>query len=174
MNWLESNGGPILSLPTESLSLWPGGPGADYDLVCSIRDYAGVLLWKKESVLVLGDEHFPTALVTTLPMVCMIRWVHANSELEMLSAARRFDLNAHDPVERCAWHVDDSAQSLVDGSAPGAWSENQFRYELAPGDYEVRTYDVEPDPSTCFIYHAIVPVTLGPSASELEHERQGF
>jgi hypothetical protein len=79
LQWIQSNGGPLLLLPSSLLGAWegadepepyrgvearshwnPGGPATDYDRACDVPDLAGTVPVGAGEGLVLGDEPLAT------------------------------------------------------------------------------------------------------------------
>lgn len=144
MDWVESAGGPLLVAPASQLVHWEGvtdddGPvetWGDYGRACAVEGYIGLVGVGAGQALVLGDE---PALTTYLPdRRLFLRWAAADSEDELVSAARRA---VHDTAwdEELTWDVDGPVV-LFDSAWPGATPEpgNHLTVDLAPARYRVR------------------------------------
>src|SRR5262245_33182913 len=114
LQWMDSNGGPLLLVPGEYRSAWegiepprdgrqveahfrwngPDEPATDYDRACDVNDYSAQIDIGAGHGLVLGGYPTGTAWLAfdstedvgeTVGGI-LIRWMHANSEAEILSA----------------------------------------------------------------------------------------
>ncbi|TDD87016.1 hypothetical protein E1293_08695 [Actinomadura darangshiensis] len=144
MDWVESAGGPLLAAPASQLVHWEGvtdddGPvesWGDYGRACAVEGYIGLVDIGAGQGLVLGDE---PALTTYLPdQRLFLRWVAANSEEELVLAAKEA-VRAFTWDEELAWDVDGPIV-LFDSPWAGATPEpgNHLIIDLAPGRYRVR------------------------------------
>src|SRR5262245_59937362 len=115
--WMDSNGGPLLLVPGEYRSAWegieppcdgrqieahfrwnsPDEPATDYDRACDVNDSIAQLAIGAGHGLVLSG--YPTG-TAWLPFDStevdgdvvggiLIRWLHANSEADVLTAIQR-------------------------------------------------------------------------------------
>jgi hypothetical protein len=132
IEWVYSNGGPLVVAPAEIASSWRGieggsdgedGPGEsasdDYARACTVRDYLGTLPVGSGTVLILGgDEPYPTGFVATPEGGILVRWAWANS---IEDAQRAFD-NLPDPIWEPTPYQIEVAQGgilLFDSTFPG-------------------------------------------------------
>jgi hypothetical protein len=87
--WIQSNGGPLVMVPTRALSLWRGVFGSsqllqepsDYERACSVPSYLGVIpLSIDATAVILGDAPLMTTWVPLASGPCLgmlVRWVYA-------------------------------------------------------------------------------------------------
>ncbi|WP_396448316.1 Imm21 family immunity protein [Actinomadura sp.] len=146
LTWVESGGGPLLAAPASQLAHWGGvadddGPvetWGDYGRACAVEGYIGLVDVGAGQGLVLGDE---PAITTYLPDERLfVRWAAADSEAELLAAARSALRDVRwDAGEDLVWDVDGPVV-LIDAAWPGATPEpgNHLRIDLPPGSYRVR------------------------------------
>lgn len=153
--WVRSAGGPFLVAPESELGHWGGvaddddmdGPvetWGDYGRACSVERSIGLVTIGSQQALVLADE---PARTTYLPAERMfVRWVAADSEEELVAAARRA-LREHitwDPDEDLVWEVREPVL-LFDSAWAGTEIEvdNKLHIALDPGRYRVRATYIE-------------------------------
>ena len=178
VEWIESNGGPLLLLPESLLSAWSGvevpsdgrvveatfrssptaSAASDYDRACDVTEWAAVLPVGAGWGLVLGDEPSPTSWHPTAERGGVLaRWVFAASDAatERALAAVPSDLTwealGDFPVVATPLLLFDSAEP---GLVPlGA----RAQVTLAPGTYGVAHARYSPDPETEFTLVRLVP-----------------
>lgn len=144
MYWISSSGGPLVILPREQLSIWLGsaGGGSDYNLACSVNDYAGVVKWRNQDVLVLGDEPLQTAMSVTSRGVVFIRWMYAPDEASIIKCMDPDEWGA--PAEEVEWVIKSAEHVLFDSAARGSLVQDWIDVPLRAGRYRVTTYVVRP------------------------------
>lgn len=149
--WVESAGGPLLVAPRSELTHWGGstdddGPvetWGDYGRACTVEGYIGLVGIGAHQALVLGDEPAPTTYLPDEKL--FLRWAAANSERELVVAAKRAvhgDIQ-WDADEDFAWDVHEPLV-LFDAALPGMEMEpgNHLAVDLEPGRYRVRAASV--------------------------------
>ena len=156
MQWVESNGGPLILVPERHLRAWHGadGPSAsetDYERACAVEDYAAAIPVGEGAGIIIAEEPLPTAWQPSSEGGggMLVRWVAAPSEQAVRDALAAlppgipweevFDLE----VER-----EDGALVLFDAAVPGGeLPPDHLRIDLAPGHYtfELSAYRVSGD-----------------------------
>jgi hypothetical protein len=184
LQWMESNGGPLLLVPGEHRLAWegiepprdgppiearfrwngPDEPATDYDRACNVKGYVGQIEIGAGYGLVLGDYPTGTAWLAFHNTEddgdavggILIRWMHANSEADVLSAIQ------HVPDE--LWH--DDGLTLEVGSQPLYLFDSAFAGDdlagddhllihLPTGEYAIATAEYEPDRDTAVVLHRL-------------------
>lgn len=153
--WVQSVGGPLIAVPESELNNWAGvddndGPvetWGDYGRACAVEGYIGLVVVGAQHALVLDDEPAMTTYLATERL--FVRWVGADSETELIMAARRAltgELDWDDD-EDLIWEVREPVV-LFDSAIPGAELEpdDLLVIDLDPGRYRVRaTYTKDED-----------------------------
>jgi len=150
LTWVESAGGPLLVVPASALSHWGGstdddGPvetWGDYGRACAVEGYIGLLSVGGQQALVLGDEPATTAYLPAERL--FLRWAAADSEAELVAAAKRA-LQGHVQWEEdLVWDIREPVV-LFDPAWPGSEIEpdNHLVLDIEPGRYRVRATYVE-------------------------------
>ena len=164
MDWVESNGGPLLLAPERYLLDWLGadGPatgGTDYERACSVDDYAEAIEVGSGQGIVLGDEPLPTAWHPIARGGMLVRWVAAPDEatIERVLA----ELPEGIPWESI-FDVDidaeDGALILFDAAVPGAeLPREHLRVTLPPGRYAFELSAYHPAANTALLLHRFRP-----------------
>lgn len=161
LTWVTSAGGPLLAAPESRLDHWGGvtdddGPvetWGDYGRACSIEGYIGLVSVGDRQALVLGDEPAATTYLTDERL--FLRWAGADSETELVAAARRALPHVPwDSDEDLIWDVSEPVV-LFDSAWPGSAPEpgNHLRIDLAPGHYRVRAAYVEEEDTWMILVH---------------------
>jgi hypothetical protein len=148
VEWVESDGGPLIAIPEVVLPFWAGADGdettSDYDRACEVDGLIGLLPVGDTRALVLGDEPASTAF---LPQhETFVRWCAADSEAALLDRIPEA-LEAAEWEPEVQWDVP-GAVVLFDAAWPGNESAraDHLRVALEPGRYAVRAAYVEPGP----------------------------
>lgn len=145
--WVSSAGGPLIAVPKSELDCWAGvdhndGPletGGDYGRACAVEGYIGLVAVGAQQALVFGEEPAMTTYLSAERL--FLRWVGADSEGNLVEAARR--VLAAGPVwdedEDLSWEVRGPV-TLFDSALPGAelQSDERLVVEIEPGQYRVR------------------------------------
>lgn len=161
--WISSEGGPLVLIPRDKLSLWSGCFGnncdeTDYDRACKTDGYAGVLrLFDGTQALVLGDAPMQTAYLQNSALgKLLMRWNFAPNPAHVAQVLQNLkDVQFDDGLYiyfagTCV--LFDSAEA---GSTPLG---DRLVVELTPGDYCVRTANCSPDPKTNLILHQLLQI----------------
>lgn len=174
LQWIESNGGPLLMLPRALLECWDGtdppephrsvratfrwsggGPATDYDRACDVSEWLGVLPVGTGEGLVLGGEPLSTAWCPTTQgeASLLVRWEYAESDL---AAARWLAAVPTKLPWRWSTRFAFDAEPLVlfDAAEPGL-DPSGPRLELAlpSGKYDIHTVQWQPDSVTSLMLH---------------------
>ncbi|MEV7192699.1 Imm21 family immunity protein [Streptomyces sp. NPDC093510] len=128
--WVRSMGGPLIVIPTSAVDQWGGCTedgiivggtevADDYDRACDVEGWAGIVgVGVEASGLVLADEPATTCYLSEQNV--FVRWLAANSDVELLEAARTvLDDPATDWEDGGVWETDGSAV-LLDSAVAGA------------------------------------------------------
>ncbi|MEU6973771.1 Imm21 family immunity protein [Kitasatospora aureofaciens] len=160
--WVGSMGGPLIVVPVSALHQWGGctqdgvmlgdtDQEDDYDQACAVGDYAGVIsLRETESAtaLVLGDTPDNTCYLAEHR--AFMRWLAADSDIELLTAAEAVLSDPATPWEECGvWETDgpavlmDSAEAGKDLGVPypdGRGQPDQAPVPVPAGRWRVRAF----------------------------------
>src|SRR5260221_7899824 len=185
LQWMQSNGGPLLLVSGEHLLSWEGvappsdgrhieaqfrwngqdAPATDYDRACDVKEYVGLLGIDTGHGLVLGDEPRTIAWQPSATAGesaeddtsgVLIRWVYANSEAEVMEALTH--------VPETAWRDDGLLLSvgreplyLLDAAYVGSELEgdDHLTIHLPPGRYSIATAEYAPDSQTSLLLHRL-------------------
>ncbi|MEU1293344.1 immunity 21 family protein [Streptomyces sp. NPDC005840] len=150
VEWVESDGGPLVAVPETVLPFWAGADGddlaSDYDRACEIDGTFGLLPVGDRTALVLGDE--PAATCYLPEHGTFVRWCAAETEDELLAAVPDA-LATADWTDDVRWDVPGPVV-LFDSAWPGPHTDraDSLRVTLEPGPYAVRSATVRPGPET--------------------------
>ncbi|MGW7071054.1 Imm21 family immunity protein [Streptomyces sp. NPDC054855] len=130
LTWVESMGGPLIVVPVSALSWWHGcteagevlgdpGIADDYDRACAVDGYAEAIPVGSDgaTALVLGDE---PAMTCYLPEHhAFVRWLGADSEAGLLTAAEHAMADPGTEWEDCGVWETNGAAVLMDSAVAG-------------------------------------------------------
>ena len=142
------------------MSSWGGvihekQPMSDYDKACTVADFVGLVESGAGSVLVLGDEPFPTAWKPAAEGGFLICWICADSHEEVEALLESSDLRA-DLRDTGLTFKTDGASVLFDASEPGDdIRAESSELELDAGSYQVLTGVLSPDSRTKLLVHEL-------------------
>ncbi|MFJ9459819.1 Imm21 family immunity protein [Kitasatospora sp. NPDC101447] len=157
VEWIDSEGGPLVLVPEAALGAWTGSEGADYDRACGVDGHVGLLDVGGAQALVLGDGPLST---THLPeRGLLLRWMAAESEEAILAALpRALQLAEWEP--ELTWEVGNGPVYLFDAGWTGGESatEGRLRLDLPAGRRRVRAARVEPDEQAQVVLVRLDPV----------------
>nr|WP_281278595.1 immunity 21 family protein [Streptomyces tateyamensis] len=163
--WVESMGGPLIVVPVSALTSWQGctqsgmvvGTGDvrdDYDRACAVEGPAGVIAVGEEGAhgLVLADE--PADSCYLPEHRAFVRWLGANSEADLFTAAQAVLADPTTVWEECGTWETDGPAVLMDSVTAG--TELSVEYPnggnlpehapvaLPPGSWMVRAVHASP------------------------------
>ncbi|MER7766927.1 Imm21 family immunity protein [Kitasatospora sp. NPDC096140] len=167
--WVESMGGPLIAVPVSALPRWHGctesgmviGDGDDrddYDRACEVADPAGVIAVGGEDArgLVLADQPATTCYLPEHH--AFVRWLGADSEADLIAAARAVLADPGTAWEECGVWETDGAAVLMDSVTAGAelgveFPDGRGRPEqapvpLRPGSWTVHAVHASPNEYT--------------------------
>lgn len=128
--WVQSMGGPLIVVPASALEQWGGctedgvvGGGTDvpddYDRACDVEGWAGIVEVGTEGAgLVLADEPATTCYLPEQNI--FLRWLAADSDVELLGAAEAVLGDSITDWEECGLWETDGAAVLLDSAVAGA------------------------------------------------------
>lgn len=167
MDWVETNGGPLICLERRSLAVWGGidrltipaaGAETDYDRAgtVSYMAYTGVVPLKQGEALILGDAPLSTTIfLSTTKRILIARAIYASGDED-----RILMVNRDVPFDECCEVLEINWQSspivMFDSAYPGDDQDlRMLSFEVEPGRHRVSTRTWEPDPESAFILHAV-------------------
>jgi hypothetical protein len=173
-NWVSSDGGPLLLVAEEYLLAWEGcenpsagrkveaqfrwnldGVATDYDRACDVHDWVGLIEVGQGKGLVLGDEPLTTTWFPLADGGLLVRWVCADSEEELIAAARKIPDSAYVDSGLCL-QVRNSPLVLLQASE--SWDDqfySRLEIQLMAGDYSISTSEYDADGMTSLICHRL-------------------
>ncbi|MFF0018434.1 Imm21 family immunity protein [Streptomyces sp. NPDC005374] len=130
LTWVESMGGPLIAIPVSILDGWHGctesglviGDGDvpdDYDRACAVDGLAGVIAVGGAGPrgLVLADQPATTCYLPEHQV--FVRWLGANSDADLIAAARAVLTDPTTEWEECGMWETDGPAVLMDSVTAG-------------------------------------------------------
>ncbi len=168
LQWIESNGGPLILLPAEYLTAWSGyNPSeqsrnglrqsrqTDYERACAVEGYTGILRVDGGQGLVLGDEPMATAWwPATTTQGIFVRWVTGEEQTSAIHHLTRLAEEIWEP-SNTAYIVGRRPLYLFDVAWPGTDAPERLVVRLAAGSYTIDTAHIQPDHQTEFVLHRL-------------------
>jgi Immunity protein 21 len=176
LQWINSNGGPLLLLPSSLLGVWegadepepyrgvearsrwnPGGPATDYDRACDATELVGTVQVGVGEGLVLADEPLATTWwpAPEIGGGILVRWEYADSDaaagrwIAAIPGSLPWEPSARFGFAEGPLVLFDSAEAGADPSGP------RLEIALAGGGYDVHTIRWRPDVTTSLLLHRL-------------------
>ena len=176
LQWINSNGGPLLLLPSSLLGVWegadepepyrgvearsrwnPGGPATDYDRACDVTELVGTIQVGVGEGLGLADEPLATTWwpAPEIGGGILVRWEYADSD----GAAGRWvtAIPGSLPWEPSVRFSFDKGPLVLFDSAeagPDPWGP-RLEIGLLGGVYDVHTIRWRADLTTSLLLHRL-------------------
>ncbi|MFP2962329.1 Imm21 family immunity protein [Myxococcus sp. 1LA] len=141
IQWIDSEGGPLIAIPRSCRADWTGILSRDYDDACGVVGYLGVLKRKWGQALLFGDAPMLTGVIHRPDGLALVRWVWGPSENEFLRVALHTELDGVSPTETLRVWLRDEPYVVFDSAAPGSEAES-IEFTPRGGIHMIRTYAV--------------------------------
>src|SRR6185295_2304307 len=131
------------------------GPATDYDRACDVDDWLGLIDVGEGKGLVLGSDPFMTTWLPLADGGLLVRWVCADSEEALITAAQVIPDNAY-VDSGLSLHVGDSPLVLL--AACECFDDQiypRLEFRLLPGEYSIGTIEYDADENTSLICHRL-------------------
>ncbi len=79
-NWIESKGSPFVIMDKKFAKKWSGLDGKEYEIICTVTNYAEPVCINGHNVLVLGDEAMPIKVICNDNEIIILRWIYAAND----------------------------------------------------------------------------------------------
>jgi len=176
MQWVSSQGGPLILVPQDLVQDWGGNsqpaidrevarprkadvPSTDYYRACSIRDYIELIDIGIGYGLVFGDEPLQTGWLLSAGKGegVFARWRYADSEASVTQHLASIPDYIFQPTG-VVFQVCRSKLFLFDAAIPGRSLRDgdYLLIELRPGEYRIQTGLYEPDAQTALVLHRLL------------------
>ena len=154
MDWISSEGGPLVVIGKSELVNWQGVDSSDYNRACSVEDYVGLIPVGNSEAIVLGDEPCQTGVVSLNSReVVLARWVYGEDELTVENYLKKLSEKAfNNPCEQIEYQAKDDNFVLFDATLNGE-SASGVDIALPLDKYVIKTIQYEPDENTFLILH---------------------
>ena len=155
--WIQSNGGPLLLLPTELLGDWGGAATSDYERACKIYDEIAGLGVGNGTGLVLGDEPHQTSWASESDGGLLVRWVYADDEAHVWVAVDGLQESDFETSRGPSLVVGASGRCMLLDSADAGdnLQSEHLEVSLAPGTYSLQTANLAPNETTRALVHRV-------------------
>ncbi len=174
MEWIDSNGGPLIAMPhslirhwdgssepragrvVEAESRWndPDAAATDYDRACDVSEYVEAIRVGDGQALVFGDEPMSTCFVPEAGGGCFVRWCCAPSADAVAALLSSLPSTGFE-VEVSAFTISRGSLLLFDSAYSGEEMDGEVGIDLPSGDYDVATRTWEPDEETSLVLHRL-------------------
>jgi hypothetical protein len=124
-----------------------------YGMACEVENYTGVAQWRDNSVLVLNDEPYQTAIYEDELGLMLVRWMYAPDEASVVQSLRAVRDHLKLPVETVELSVKEATQFLMDAAADGARTNDVLEVKLKPGRFLISTHVYRPTDELALLIH---------------------
>ena len=159
MEWINSEGGPLIIIGAKRVKNWSGIQNDDYDRACAVDDYLGVIDVSNSQAIVLGDEPCQTSVYHSQRLgMLIVRWLWADSEMEVKKSLELLTIEDFDtPEEEAFFEASDCHLILFDAVSEGANAVG-LSLELNRTKYKIVTINFATDDSCSLIVHRFIPI----------------
>jgi len=154
MQWISSDGGPLILVGRSALSKWLGIDSADYERACLVEEYVGVLDVGRSKAIALGDEPGQTSsFVDDSENILLVRWVYAENDASVSAHLKHLPRDVFDTQsEEIKFHASENRYFLFD-SAENGTSAVGLVLTLPATNYLIKTIAYKPDAKTSLLLH---------------------
>ncbi|WP_114779541.1 Imm21 family immunity protein [Botryobacter ruber] len=140
--WINPFSQTVL-LPCSKVNEWAGDAnglvGSDYEKVCKIDDYCGVIFKDNYQIIVFADETNPQIWLESKAGIYLLRWHYAEKGDDLIEESKKV-IEKEEPLELLNITIKESAQCLIDAIEEGTKSHRYAEVILQPGSYNILTY----------------------------------
>lgn len=169
MNWIQSEGGPLLGIGKEIVGLWRGIAGSsflgknnykntDYDRACEIKDYIGIIPVDNYQAIVFGDMPLSTTIIKNRKNIHVIRAFFMDPDPDINIIFRKYLYSdSINQVESINVNLPYNSILIFDSAIPGSEiSEEYIEVSIDSGKYTVKTNEFNPDKRTSLLIHDFI------------------
>lgn len=156
LKWVTSGGGPFVLMAVDAAREWLGVSGKscnsigegknDYEIACSIRDYAGLIKAGLHDILVVDDlPNDITWISRTSIEGLIVKWIGAYSDEEILDSLTHLDFSCFELLP-FSFNVSSPELVLFDSAYRlSQTGDNRLGVQLEPGVYQVSFLNYDPN-----------------------------
>jgi len=168
MEWIASDGGPLICLGHSTILSWKGVDGLsehkyhkkgyrnDYERACDIKDYLGVIPILSSNGIVLGDMPLDTTVLTGkngLPLIARAFYSEPLTDIASVLVGEMDPENTTE-VESVSISVDEKNWHIFDSAYPGYIGLKRCLSIALPAvELCVKTFEYKPDSRTFLLVH---------------------
>lgn len=166
LEWIDSNGGPLILLSRELLTAWSGSdprePGddevqslqeTDYDRAGAVSGYIGLLAVDEGKGVIFWGEPMSTAWVPlTSTAGIFVQWSYGEEQTDVIGHVHRFEERRWES-SGLTFVVGRQPLYLFDASWPGREVPEHLTITLDEGTYAIDTGIIRPDSKTELVVH---------------------
>jgi hypothetical protein len=158
LNWIDSDGGPLILMEKEVFPSWNGDVevkqhDTDYDRACNVEDYVGVIEVQPLRAIVFGDEPMRTTWWQIGEYEgIVVRWMYASDEESVIKAL----ITMHD----IKWEDSEIEISFPNGNLilfDSVYSydevEDSLSIQIKSGVYKIQTSSYQPNEHISLVLH---------------------
>lgn len=161
IQWIESDGGPLLLASKRAVQEWTGVHAAnningvtDYERACAVQEEIDVIPIRSMWGVVLGDEPDRTGLFQGLSDLLLVRWRWAESEDSLLSVVR-LAIDRLQFVASGIFTTQPGEHVLFDSACSASEIVKSINFILTSNKYYLETALLQPDKNICALIHRL-------------------
>lgn len=171
MDWIQSNGGPLVCLSRKTQASWGGAEFLtatdvsntrfrnDYERACDVDVYLDRISLATGEGIILGDEPLMTSVTPRSHSgIRTVRVIYCSAveDIDPLVFAQRDDSQLEE-LGVLRLDISDAEWCLFDAAIPGSLADNScIAFEMPVGDVQIRTFKYNPDDNNSFIIHTFI------------------
>ncbi len=168
MEWITSDGGPLICLGHSAIDSWKGIDGLgeprlvaegyrnDYERACGIRDYLGLIPVSGSFGIVLGEAPLDTTIMTSsngAPLIVRVFYSEPEADIRGLVDFATVPEKINE-VESVTTVVTDSYWYVFDSAYPGYLGLKRcLSFRLPIGRVCIKTFEYKPNSETFLLLH---------------------
>ena len=163
MNWINSNGGPLIFSSRKYARDWKGTTGSslninktDYERACATFDYIEIIPSGEHELVVLGDEPMQSTLFSNEKFNFIARWEYCKSHEMAIDALKNLPKYLDSVAEDKFIKLPEDELIIFDSALSFDEIEGDDYPSMARGVYKITTEIYKLEKEFSFVVHRLI------------------